>query len=159
MKDSTVPCITCHGNPPPRPQKWSQEERPATKRQWLGSQFARKFFHEMRAHHRWKSVDAYIMGIAFIFFGGKDVEKYSWDSKQFFFCRKAPQNDFSRVPHCGFKGWNLQLANPLQQGLLALIRWWHVESGRTVHLDLQHENFVATRCFCRCHPEKNSSCN
>ena len=48
-------------NPLQYPKKLSQEERPATKRQWLGSQFARKFVHEMRAHHRWKSVDAYII--------------------------------------------------------------------------------------------------
>ena len=39
-----------------------------------------------------------------------------------FFFRNTSQNDLSRVPHCRFKGWNLHVANPLQQGLLALIR-------------------------------------
>lgn len=141
------------------PKKLSQEERPATKRQWLGSQFARKFVHEMRAHHRWKSVDANIIWELLSHFLGERRWKIFLGFQAIFFGRKTPQNDLSRVPHCGFKGWNLQLANPLQQGLLVLIRWWHVESGRTVHLDLQQENFVATRCFCRCHPEKNSSCN
>ena len=109
-------------NPLQYPNKFSQEGRPATKRQWLGSQFARKFVHEMLAHHRWKSVDAYIMGIAFIFFGGERRSRIFLRFQAVFFGRKAPQNDLSRVPHCGFKGWNLQLANPLQQGLLALKR-------------------------------------
>ena len=127
MKDSTVPCKNMswelRGPTPSNTPKNSakKEGRLLRGNGWVHSlrgNLSMKCWHitdgSRLMHILWELLS--------FFFWGERRSRIFLRFQAVFFGRKAPQNDLSRVPHCGFKGWNLQLANPLQQGLLALKR-------------------------------------